>query len=318
MEEFDESARTTPYDHPVLATLAGAAILVIGALLLPRFSPQQPLSALLGAGAVLGLLLWIIGFVVTTRYSALPWKLGSLTALLVTGLGAALIAHSQYQTIARADASSFAEVDFGPSGAAQLPAGAASRGRLSRLFAESVTAEARAQQDFSTAFGKLGAGNLTSPYLLEQDPRALGQCAAIAGLGSQAQTQAAARRERARMIAEALDSANLPASAKQGIATMAGTRATDAANDPRLANQLAIASETAALCELLARRGWFNNGGYFGFRSAADQARFRALAERRMKLAGDAERIERTAQARMTEGRNVVREALSKSIFAGE
>jgi hypothetical protein len=49
--EFDESARTTPYDHPVIATLVGAAMLVLGALLVPRLAPQQPLPMLLGAGA---------------------------------------------------------------------------------------------------------------------------------------------------------------------------------------------------------------------------------------------------------------------------
>ena len=145
----------------------------------------------LGAGAGLALLLWAIGFAVTTRYSAMAWKLGSLAVLVVTGLGAALIAHGQYETIARADASSFAEVEFGPGGAAQVPAGAASRGTLSRLFVESVTADAQALRDFGAAFGKLGVANLTSPYLLEQDPRALTQCAAIAGLQSQAKAQAA-------------------------------------------------------------------------------------------------------------------------------
>ena len=41
------------------------------------------------------------------------------------------------------------------------------------------------------------------------------------------------------------------------------------ASDPLLANQLALAGTTAELCQLLAKRSWFNNGGYFGFRSGA-------------------------------------------------
>jgi hypothetical protein len=147
VEELDESGRTTPYDHPVIATLAGAAVLIIGALLLPRILPQQPLAMLLGTGACMALLLCAIGFAVTTRYSTLVWKLGSLLLLVVAGLGAALIAHGQYETIARADASSFAEVEFGPGGAAQLPAGAAARGPISRLFAEGVAADAQAQHE---------------------------------------------------------------------------------------------------------------------------------------------------------------------------
>src|SRR5699024_8597833 len=134
-------------------------------------------------------------------------------------------------------------------------------------FVESVTADAQALRDFGAAFGKLGVANLTSPYLLEQDPRALTQCAAIAGLQSQAKAQAAARSDRAKAFAEALDSATLPARAKEGIATMAGARPADTASDPLLANQLALAGTTAELCQLLAKRSWFNNGGYFGFRS---------------------------------------------------
>jgi hypothetical protein len=317
MEAFDESGRTTPYDHPVIATLAGAAILVLGALLVPRLVPQQPLTVLLGAGAGFALLFWGIGFAATTRYSALAWKLGSLALLVVAGLGAALIAHAQYETIARADASSFAEIEFGPGGAAQVPAGAASRGPISRLFVASVTTDAQAQRDFGAAFGKLGVASLSSPYLLEQDPRALTRCTAIADLQSQAKAQAAARRRRAREIADALDAANLPAKAKQGIAAMARARPADTAEDPLLANQLAMTGTTAELCQLLAKRGWFNNGGYFGFRNGADEMRFRALAKRRMELAGEAERIDRAARERMAEGREIVREMLSKSIFAG-
>lgn len=315
MEEFEESAPPAPYDHPVLATLAGIALLVLGALLLPRIAPQQPLAVLLGAGAALALLLWGIGFAVTTRHSATGWKLGSLALLVVAGLGAALIAHGQYQTVARADASSFAEVEFGPGGAAQVPAGAAARGPLSRMFVEAVTADAQAKRDFATAFGRLGVGNLTSPYLLEQDPRALAQCAAIRELQSLAKSQAAARSQRAKALTDALEAANLPAKTKQGIATMANAR--NDSNDPLLANQLAMTETTAELCALLAKRSWFNSNSYFGFRSAADEASFRALSKRRMELAGEAERIERAGEARMTEGRDRVREMLGKSIFAG-
>jgi len=314
MEDLDPAARTTPYDHPVLATLAGIAVLVLGALLLPRLMPQQPLGSLLAAGAGLGLVLWGIGFAVTTRYSTLAWKLGSAIVLVAAGLGSALIAHSQYETIARADASSFAEVEFGPGGAVQLPAGVASRGPLSKLFADGVTADAQAQRDFGTAFGKLGVGSLTSPYLLQQDPKALGQCAAIAALRSQVEAQATARVRRGKAMDDALSTANLPARAKQGIAIMA--HAEDGAEDPLRANQLAMIDETSALCQLLAKRGWFNNGGYFGFRSGADEARFRALSTRRIALAGEAERIDRAAQARISEGREMVREMLGKSIFA--
>jgi hypothetical protein len=313
MDNIDETGRQTPYDHPVIATLAGIAALVIGALLVPRFLPQQSLGLLLGGGVALALVLWVIGFALTTRYSTTAWKSGSLALLVLAGIGAAMIAHAQYETLARADASSFAEVEFGPGGAALVPAGAAARGPLSRLFVESVTADTQAQRDFGTAFGRLGVANLTSPYLLEQEPRALSQCAAIAELQTLARSQAMARHQRAEAMAQALDAANLPAKAKEGIATIAGPAAS--AGDPLLANQLAMVGATSELCTLLAKRGWFNNGGYFGFRSGADEANFRALSKRRMELAGETARIERAAQERMTAGREMVRDVLSRSIF---
>ena len=314
--ELDESGRTTPYDHPVIATLAGAAVLVLGALLLPRVAGQQPLGVLLGIGAGTALLLWGIGFALTTRYSAMGWKLGSLALVLAAGLSAALIAHGQYETIARADASSFAEVEFGPGGAPRVPAGAASRGPISRLFVDGVAADAEAQRAFGTAFGKLGVGNLTSPYLLQQDPRVLSDCAAIDKLEVLARSQAAERGQRASAIARALASANLPAKAKEGIATMAGAQPGEAA-DALLTNQLAMVHATSELCRLLAKRTWFNNAAYFGFHAAADEAQFRALSTRRRVLAGETAQIERAARERMAAGRETVRDVLSQSIFAG-
>ena len=114
-------------------------------------------------------------------------------------------------------------------------------------------------------------------------------------------------------MAQALDAANLSAKAKQGIATMAGPGAS--ADNPLLANQLAMVGATSELCKLLAKRGWFNNGAYFGFRNSAEEVRFRALSKRRMELAGEAARIERAARERMTSGREMVRDVLSRSIF---
>jgi len=313
MDDIDETGRGMPYDHPVIATLAGLAVLVIGALLVPRFLPRQSLGLLFGGGVALALMLWAIGFALTTRHSTIAWKSGSLALLGLGGIGAAMIAHAQYETLARADASSFAEVEFGPGGAALVPAGAAARGPLSRLFVESVTADTQAQRDFGTAFGRLGVANLTSPYLLGQDPRVLSQCAAIADLQTLARSQAAARDQRAKAVAQALFAANLPAKAKEGIAVMAGPAAS--AGDPLLTNQLAMVGATSDLCELLAKRGWFNNGGYFGFRSGTDETRFRALSKRRMELAGETARIERATQERMAAGREAVRDVLSRSIF---
>jgi hypothetical protein len=95
---------------------------------------------------------------------------------------------------------------------------------------------------------------------------------------------------------------------------MAGTRE---AGDPLTANRLAMLDATGELCRLLARRGWFNQGGSFGFHSGADDARFRALTAQRLRIAGEAAQIERTVRDRMAAGREMVRDVLSRSIFSG-
>ncbi|RYD49400.1 MAG: hypothetical protein EOP60_13920, partial [Sphingomonadales bacterium] len=63
-----------PHDHPVIATLAGCAVLVAGAILVPRMLPAQPQTTLIGAFVAAGFILWLIGFVVTTRLASLGWK----------------------------------------------------------------------------------------------------------------------------------------------------------------------------------------------------------------------------------------------------
>jgi hypothetical protein len=315
MTETDEAGVHAPHDHPVIAILAGCAVLVLAAVIGPRLVPQQPYAALLGGGIALGVLLWAIGFVATVRLSPIAWKAGSLAILAGAGVIAGLVAHGQYQTRARADASSFAEVEFGPQGAPQMPADASARGPISQLFGVSLQADAVAQRDYAAALGKFGAGALNSPYLLQQDPRAIGHCGEIESVRTLAREQSAARTERKEAMRHAIDATNLSGQAKRGIAIMAGIDAA-AGKDAALANQLAILDATGELCTLLARRGWYNEGGYFGFNSGADKARFDALGTRRKTLAAETAQIARAATDKMQQGRDLVRDALSRSIFA--
>jgi type IV secretory pathway TrbD component len=317
MTEAEDMGAHAPHDHPVLAVLGGCAVLVIAAVVVPRLLPQQPYATLIGAGAVLALLLWAIGFVATVRHSPIAWKLGSLVILAGAGIVAGLVAHGQYQTRARADASSFAEVEFGPQGAPQMPGDAAARGPISQLFVASAQADALADRDYAAALGRFGAGALNSPYLLQQDPRAIGHCGEIEGIRTLARAQSQARIGRREKLRQAIDATNLSGGAKRGIATLTGTDA-QAGKDVVLTNQLAMLDATGELCALLARRGWYNQGGYFGFNSAADKARFDALMVRRKALAVEAAQIARATTDRMQQGRDQVRDALSRSIFAPE
>lgn len=316
MNDTDETGVHAPQDHPVLAVLAGCAVLVLAAVIGPRLAPQQAYAVLVGGGAALGVLLWAVAFGVTIRRSSIPWKLGSLAILAGAGAIAGLVAHGQYQTRARADASSFAEIEFGPQGAPQLPGDASTRGPISRLFAASLQADVLAQRDYAAALGKFGAGALNSPYLLQQDPRAIGHCGEIQDIRELARAQSVARAERQGAIEEAMLAANLPPKAKAGISLLAGEPPAHDAQEALLGNQLRMLDATEGLCTLLARRSWHNEGGYFGFGNAGDKARFDTVAALRQKIATETAQVARAATDRMQRGRDLVRDALSRSIFA--
>ncbi|WP_157073836.1 hypothetical protein, partial [Sphingomonas soli] len=147
-----------PHDHPVIATLAGCAVLVAGAIAAPIFLPAQPQATLLGTGAGSGFALWLIGFAVTTRLSSYSWIAGSLAILLGAGALAGHLAHRQYEAAMRQDPSSFAELAFSPSGTPILPKDITARGPISGLFAASVQADGNARREFDGAMGGGGGG----------------------------------------------------------------------------------------------------------------------------------------------------------------
>jgi hypothetical protein len=310
-EHWEEEGR---FGHPLIATLAGGAVLVLAALLGPRFASPLPLPALLIGGAASGLVLWLIGFVVTTRHANLLWKLGSLVLLIGAGAGAAMVAHGQFQTRSRADASSFAEIDLAPDGSVMLPQGISGRGPVSALYADAVQAETADKRAFSDALAKFGAASLNSPYLLAQNPKPIQDCAALDDVRALAVAQSAKRLDRRATLGRAVGSASLPVAAKQGIGQIVG----DAKNDPILANQQALLDETAQLCTLLARKTWFNADAYFGFHSGSDMATFKAIGVKRVALSAEADAIDRAARARILAGREQVRDSLSHSIYTKE
>ncbi|WP_448662423.1 hypothetical protein ACG3SL_17410 [Sphingomonas sp. CJ20] len=314
MEDAVHEAQT-PHDHPVLAILGGNAVLVLAAVAAPLLAAPRPMAALVLGGGGLGLALWLVGLVVTVRYASLAWKLGSLVLLIAAGAGAGLIAHAQYQTRARADASSFAEIEFAPNGAPLMPADASARGPVSARFVQSLKADLADQRAFADAMGAFGLGALNSPYLLQQDPRAIQHCAGLDAIKDLARKQSARRGTDAAALRAAIAAATLPPRARQGMLQIAAATNPDPATDTLLANQIAMLDASGELCALLARRSWFNAGGYFGFNSPADRAQFQAIGARRLALAAEMARAERAVRARMEEGRTLVRDQLSRSVF---
>jgi hypothetical protein len=296
-----------PHDHPVIAALLGCAILVAAALLVPRMLPAQPAEILVGGFSAAGFVLWLIGFAVTIRLSSLGWKAGSLAILLGAGALAGYLTHRQYEAVGREDPSSFAEIEFGPQGAPILPRDIAARGPISRLFAASVQADAIERREYDAALAKFGVGNLSSPYLLAQNPQTIARCSDLEATKALVKGHAAKRTERAAEIGRAIDAASLDAAMKDAIRSIAAPGGEDA----RLANQLAFLDSTAELCALLARRGWYNDNAYFGFKASGDAARYKALQAKRAEAAGTIEKLDKDAVARIKAAQEKVRAALS-------
>jgi len=305
-DEYDAGMHG-PHDHPVIATLAGCAMLVAAAVLAPNLLPAQPQTILIGAGVGAGFVLWLVGFVITTRLSNLGWKAGSLLILLAVGALSGFLIHRQYEAGVRLDPSSFAEMEFGPQGAPILPKDAASRGPVSRLFAASVLADAGERRDYDAALAKFGVGNLSSPYLLTQNPQTIAKCGDLDSIKALANANAAKRAERTAGIRGALESASIDMPMKDAIRAIA----VPAEGDALRANQLGFLDATAELCAMLAKRGWSNADGYFSFNSGGDAARYKALQAQRAALASEAEKLDKDAMARMKVAQEKVRAALS-------
>lgn len=311
MQDIEDSAHVAE-GQPLTAVLAGCALLVVVAIATPWLLPQQPLPVLLVAGLGIGAAAWLAGLIVTVRRCGIGWQIGSLAILLIAGAAAGMVAHGQYQTRARADASSFAEAEFGPNGDLIFPAGAAERGPISRAYLAAAAADRADDAAFGTALRDFGMGNLNSPYLLQQDPRPIANCGAIDGIKALAERQAARREADGRAVAATIGRATLAEQGRRGIAMMVGDAETRAAFARQ---QQAMLDAGARLCVVLARRSWSNIGGYFGFASPAERARYAALVEEQRGIAAAMGADARRIRTQREEGRALVRAALERSIF---
>jgi hypothetical protein len=156
--------------------------------------------------------------------------------------------------------------------------------------------------------GKFNLGVLSSPYLLQQQPQVLSDCASISSLEQVARDHDKRARDRTAQFVAAIDRSDLPVEAKPGAREIAG--ADDA--DAMLAARIEIIRASRAQCELLARRTWQNASGYFGFTSRGDYTQFAATTKRLLDAAGETEALQRKAKDRRIAGREKVREVLMR------
>lgn len=305
-DPLDAPHRTRPL--PLVPVLLGVAVLAAAALILPSFAPPLPRMTLVGAGAAVGIVFWLLALAAGLRRGPGWWTAASLALLVaagaLAGLNAARITHAGGSH----DASTFAELGLTPEATPILPSNPA-RGPISSAYVELVRADEAAARDQSAQLSKLNLGALNSPYLLDQAPAILRDCSAIGALATAAEQAGKQRAERIAALSATIEAARLSAEVKQGIATLATPP--DGATEALIAQDRELWQATQSLCELLARRGWSNANGYFGFANPADKATFDALNQRRLKVEAERKRIRDATKARFEAGREQVRAALS-------
>ncbi|WP_109808341.1 hypothetical protein [Sphingosinithalassobacter portus] len=312
-EEYDGAEEVgTPVPPALLALLAGLAVLVGFTLVAPYLLPPVSLTVLLGIGAALGALCWVIGAAVAMRNAGPVWIFGSLIVLLAAGALAGFGVSRLLNAGSTRDASTFAEMELGPDGKPVLPRGADTRGPISKRYVTAFNEATADRRDYENAVGAMQLGTLSSPYLLQQAPQVLEHCGEIGTLKEKVAGNADRQAKRTAELAQTVRASNLPDKVKDGIILMIAPTSEPGEPDPAITSQNAVLDGTQALCELLAKKSWRNDDARFGFTNAADWARFREIDAQRKAAASDIAALDRKATTRFTEGREMVRDVLSR------
>ena len=315
MDDLDQDEHRPPFrGHPLIATLTGCAVLVILAVSIPRLNVTLPQMTLLLAGAGLGLFLWLVGLVVTIRRASIAWIGGSLAILIAVGLLAGLGSQLLGKMQVRGDTTSLAEVEPGPEGTLVFPRDAEARGPISRKFVAASRDDQQDKRNFDAEMAKLNIGPLNSPYELKEDPSVLAHCDAIGALKGSLTSWFQRRRTRLEGLQATIAAADLPEGFKDGMRMMLAPGDTPAQLDAMRAPQIELLDSTQALCALLAKHSWSNQGGYFGFGGAADRSAFESLSRRRHDAVSETARLLREGRERMLKGREIVQDALNGAV----
>lgn len=293
---------------PLMAVLCGGAVLAAVPLIVPRVAPALPVGTLIISGVIVGLGFWLIALFTGLRRGPGWWTAASGALLIaggaLAGYNAGRIGHAD----SAADASTFAELKLNPDGTPLLPS-APARGPVSAAYVELVRGDERAAKAQADRVAKLNPGVLNSPYTLSQAPGILADCQAIDALAARAPDAEAAHVLEVAALAQAIDTSKLESTLRQGITEMAIVADGDAAALSK--HERDSWQATRDLCVLLAKRGWTNANGFFGFASSADKAAFDSINQRRVEIEGEREATRDRIRTRFEAGREKVRAALS-------
>lgn len=306
--EGEGTRRSALFGWPLLLTLLGCLALILAAAFAPKLLPRLDLWTMVLAGAGAGLALWLLVLLAGSRTR--QWLVVGVALLVLPAAGALAGLGAGRIFVARAsiDAQTFAEVDVAADGKPSVPGAAADRGVASAAYLAAIREADQDERAYADAMAKFNLGVLSSPYLLQQAPQVLSDCAAISSLEKVAQDQSKRALERTTRLVAAVDRSELPA------ATKPGARKIVTAGDVNamLATRIEIIRASRAQCELLARRTWHNASGYFGFASGGDRAQFAGTTARLVEAAGEFEDLQRAAKGQRIAGREAVREALMR------
>ena len=300
--------RSALFGWPLLLALSGCLALILAAAFAPTLLPRLDPGTIVLAGIGAGLAWWLLVLLAGSRTRQWLVVGVALVALPAAGALAGFGAGRIYVARSAEDGRTFAELDIAADGKPSVPGAAADRGTASAAYLAAIREADADVRAYADAMGKFNLGVLSSPYLLQQAPQILSDCASISSLEQVAQDQSKRARDRTARLIEAVDGSQLPADAKPGAREIV----TAGDEDAMLASRIEIIRASRAQCELLARRTWHNAAGYFGFSNGGDRAQFGATTKRLLEAAGKTETLQRAAKDQRTAGREQVREVLMR------
>nr|WP_299855216.1 hypothetical protein [Sphingomonas bacterium] len=313
-DEMDEWAYelTRKDSFPLAATLVGAVVVLTVAIPIILYLPHRDLFATpLCVGTLVALATWGVALLVTLRYAAIGWKIGSLGILCVTGLIAAAIGVGTAIGAMQNDMRAMSEISVDPQGGIVLPPGGA-RGPISRLsfaYFKQVSDDVRAH---AAALHALGYDDLARPDTTLRNHDLLAHCDKRATAGPMIEAYYSRREAAVRQYRADLQRLDVNETFRKRLVDGIDEAQRQHGDMLRRAatNEQAQIGELTMLCQILARRHWRDQFGQFGFSSRSDLAEYREHGRRADELTEESNRLMRASIAQVNSGTAQIRRSL--------
>lgn len=307
-DEAVESGEETPLSsgHPGLMTIIGCVVILL--VFATRRAWPGPDSYAEMAGYIFGqvLFVWGLAWLITIRKSSAAWHVGSLVAIFLVALAAALARHGAGQAALDHDtrgATNMMRQSLDSGAAVTAPTDA---GPLTRMLAATMADAAADNEAFEREAREAGLVQVLSLQGLTPASSSLSHCNRLDRLveraayyGGRLPNHVAAGR---RAGEEAVGNGEITPATIAEFERGANRSSSGYARIWTLNGQLA--REAAATCRLLARSRWRNSGGTVMFFRPADAAAFNLQMARVRDVAAAGRRVQ-------AENRTTAREKMS-------